>query len=289
MRLSIIPTAILLSTLIAACAGAASTPTSQPSPDAGSAWLRATTTQAIPPASLFAVQPVAVVTGDGQYVVNGPVDAIYPGPLLPNLLSSPISEAGREAIAAEARRLGLLGPKTDFRSPIALPGGVTGRIELTIDGQPVMLLGDPAAEIVCIMAPCDPLPGTPEAFGTFWRELADPTTWLADALGPASPFVPDAYAILVGPPPTPDASLGAQVIDWPLETPLATFGGPVANGTLRCGTVAGTDADTLRPALESANQLTQWTQDPSASAAFGLTVRPVIAGEDPCAETFGIR
>ena len=61
----------------------------------------------------------------------------------------------------------------------------------------------------------------------------------------------------------------------------------MANGTYRCGIVAGADAATLRPALEAANQLTQWVQDETTSATFGLTVRPIIAGEDPCAETFG--
>ena len=65
-------------------------------------------------------------------------------------------------------------------------------------------------------------------------------------------------------------------MDWPLEQPLALFGGPVADGSYRCGTVSGADADTLRPSLQAANQLTQWVQDPTTSATFGLTVRPMV-------------
>jgi hypothetical protein len=277
----------------AAIAGCSTAPSSaapagsEPGTSAPDAWLRATTSQALAPANVFAIGPTAVATLDGTYVTPGPVDAIYPGPLVAPLVGRPIPDGGRDAILAEARRLGLIGPKTDFRSVTSLPGGVTGRIELNVDGRPTSLTGEPEAQIICIIAPCDALPGTPEAFGQFWRELAEPETLPGVDLGPASPFVPEAYALLVGPAPAPDAALGASVADWPLDTPLATFGGPVANGTLRCGIVDGADADVLRPALDAANQLTQWVQDPSTSAAFGLTVRPIIAGENPCAETFG--
>jgi hypothetical protein len=76
-------------------------------------------------------------------------------------------------------------------------------------------------------------------------------------------------------------------MDWPLEQPIALFGGPVADGSYRCGTASGADADTLRPSLQAANQLTQWVQDPTTSATFGLTVRPMVPGEDICRETFG--
>jgi hypothetical protein len=286
MRPTLRPVAtLILGALLASCSGAASTPS--PTPDRSTAWLRATTTQAIPPVNGFAVGPTAVVTADGRYVTQGPVPAVFPGPLLPNLVARPVSDAGRQAILAEAERLGLLTGKTDLRSPMAVPGGVTGHIELALDDGTRSLTGDPGAEMICIMAPCDPIPGTPEAFGAFWRKIADPAAWLSAELGPEEAFVADAYAVLVGPPPAPDPAIGAAIEDWPLDVPIATFGGPVANGTHRCGIVAGEDAETLRPALEAATQSTQWIQDESTSATFGLTVRPVVAGEDPCAETFG--
>ena len=49
-------------------------------PTGGTYWLRMTTFQAIPPVNLFAVPPTATITGDGQYLVQGAVPAIYPGP-----------------------------------------------------------------------------------------------------------------------------------------------------------------------------------------------------------------
>ena len=99
-------------------------------------------------------------------------------------------------------------------------------------------------------------------------------------------FATRGYAILVGPPPVQEAGLGGESMDWPLDVAMGEFGVEVAEG-YRCGTVYGEDAATLAPALGAANQLTQWTQDPTTSATFGLTVRSIAIDEDPCAEVFG--
>ena len=277
--------------VVAACAGGtgATTRQSPASSATGSstAWLSATPFKAGPPLSRFASGPSAVITADGTYVTAGPVDAKAPAPLLPPLVGRSLSDAGRATIEAEAARLGLLGKKRDFRSVIALPGGVIGRLQLTGDDGPLTLVGEPDSKLLCVPQFCDPLPGTPEAFGELWRKVVDPVPWLGSALGAEAPFIPTAYALLVGPARAPDPSLGASIADWPLAAPLATFGAPVAEGSQRCGIVSGADADALRPALEGANQQTPWVQDRATGATFGILVRPVIAGEDPCAETFG--
>jgi hypothetical protein len=241
-----------------------------------------TTFQAIPPINLFAVPPSATITGDGQYLVQGAVPAIYPGPLVMPLFASQVSDAGLAQIVAWADELGLLSGETDFTGEGSLPGGVTGQIELTVDGRLVALRGLPDVSSL------DPKPGSPEAFGELWRRIANLPQTLPGELGPEQPYTPTAYAILVGEPPVPQDGLTATVMDWPLDTPLATFGGPVANNSARCGLVEGEDAATLTPALAQANQLTMWTQDPEFSVAYGLTVRPIVAGENPCAEIFGL-
>jgi hypothetical protein len=293
MRLSVRPLLRLLPLIasaaaVGACAGSATSPSAVPSVDTSDSWLRAVTVQAISPASRFAVGPTAVISKDGTYVTAGPVDASHKDALLPTLIGRSISNAGRDAILAEAGRLGLLGGKTDLRGVGVMPGGMTGRLQLTVKGAPVTLTGEPDSKFLfCAIKPCDPLPGTPEAFGELWRKLADPAGWLAADLGPEAPYVADAYALLVGPASSPDAGAGAQVQDWPLDVPLATFGRPVSNGTLRCGIVAGADAEKLRPALQAANRSTRWVPDANTNATFGLVVRPVIAGENPCLEAFG--
>jgi hypothetical protein len=288
---------------VAACgsggaAGASQSASPSPSPtglDVPSAapndlsyWLRATFTQAIPPVNRFAVQPWVVITGDGRVITQGPVPAIFPGPLAPNLRSRQISDPGRAAILAAAKELGLLDGNGDFTAGgPTLAGGVNGRLELTIDGRVIVLTGNPSAFIECVAAPCVPPPGSAAAFGELWRRLGDLGSWIPSELGPDTAYVPESYALLVGQAPTPDPNLPQAPAVWPLSQPLALFGGPVANGTARCGTVSGADAATLGAALAKANALTPWVQNPATSATFGLTVRPMVAGEDVCREIFG--
>ncbi|HEY6570905.1 MAG TPA: hypothetical protein VIZ22_11460 [Candidatus Limnocylindrales bacterium] len=287
--------------LVAACAGAspgsgstsASATLPAPTPVGSGAaaedyWLRLTTSQAIPPLDRFEVLPSLWITGDGHAVVPLVLPTPYPGPLVQGLSGRTVSDAGRAAIVQEARDLGLLGGQTDFSSDAPLPGGVVGQIELVVDGTRVTLTGDPSAHIECVTAPCDPPPGSAAAFGAFWNQLLDLPSWLGSDLGPPMPYDPPAYALVVGPPPDPEPPLSPPPADWPLDQPLASFGARVANGTARCGTVSGADADALRPALDAANQLTPWVQDPETSATFGLTVRPMVSGEDACKESFGV-
>jgi hypothetical protein len=292
--------AILLGIVVAtatACTGTGAPPTPDPStstdpggsptPAAQTYWLRMSTWQAIPPLDQFAVQPLLVITGSGVAVTQGPVPAIYPGPLLPNLVGRSISAAGEAAIIQAARDLGLLGATADFTGQGGPIGAVSGRLELTVDGSRITITGNPDARIECITTPCEPQPGTPEAFGELWRMLSDLPTWRDGDLGPEAPYLAPAYALLVGPPPKPDLNLTQEPVAWPLDQPITGLGRPVANGTARCGTISGSDADALRPSLAAANQLTPWIKDSVTSVAFGLVVRPLTPGEDACAEVFG--
>jgi hypothetical protein len=276
--------------VVVACAGGSGA-SSRQSPAASpavtsTAWLRATPFKAGRVVNQFASGPIAVVTADGTYVTAAPVEAGAPAPLLATFVGRSLSDAGRATIQAEAARLGLLGRKRDFKSVFVMLGGVLGRLQLTTDQGPVTLVGEPDSKLLCIPQFCDPIPGTPEAFGELWRKLVDPVPWLGAELGPEAPFVPAAYALLLDPIP-PEPAPGASVADWPLAVPLEGFGELEPKDSRRCGIVSGADAEALRPALEEASQQTQWIQDPGTSATFGITVRPIIAGEDPCAESFG--
>ena len=229
----------------------------------------------------------STITGDGTYITVGPQDAMYPGPALPNLLGRPITDAGRARILAEAQRLGLLTGQTDFTADGGVPGGVTGRIELTVDGQRVTLTGSPEAHIECVTTPCEAPPGTPAAFGAFWSSLQDPA-WLGDAIGPESavrrrplraPHRSAAPARGVGAgsrsstgrstcrsgrsaPPSPTARVG-----------VAPSPGTMPPPSSRCWR--------RRPRPPSGSR-TRRRAPPSASSA-----RPFVPGEDPCAEWFG--
>ena len=60
----------------------------------------------------FAAVPRVLVTGDGRVVLDGPVPAIYPGPLLPNLQQHQIGEDGVQQLLALADEHGLLADVT---------------------------------------------------------------------------------------------------------------------------------------------------------------------------------
>jgi len=286
---------VAMAMLVAACTGAAS-PSAPPSPSGSAAGpaapayrLRATTTQAIPPINRFGLLPMVTITGDNQVVVAGPQIMIYPGPLLPNLQARPITDAGFEKIVQRGRDLGMFTGSGDFTPPDVMPGASLGRIEIVVDGVLHDLSGDPSRVIVCVTTPCDPAPGTPEAFGAFWASLSD-LTWLTGDLGQEAPYVADSYALLIGVEPTDDPAIRPAVAIWPLEQPIATLGKPVGSAPApRCGTVHGADAATLRPSLEAANQLTRWVDEGADRGdATPLQVRPMMPGEDVCLELFGL-
>jgi hypothetical protein len=268
---------------------APSVPGPSPSDTAATYRLRATTTQAIAPLYRFTWLPVISITDGLTVVVPGPMPDIHPGPLLPNLEARSITADGFTKIVDRAKGLGLLTGDGSFAPANGVMGAQLGRIELVVDGVPHDMTGDPSRLVRCGDARCVPDPGTPEAFAAFWQSITD-LDWLAADLGPETPYVADAYAILVGLEPVEDASLPPKVLTWPLATPLGEFGTPVGSGSApRCGTVSGADAITLRPALTSANQLTRWVDaGPAAGVGTVLQVRPMIHGEDVCEELFGI-
>ena len=259
----------------------------QPSPVAGTFWLRAMTTAALPPLNVFGSLPMVVITADSVVVRPGPVPAIFPGPAVVPLVGRSITVAGRLAIVNAAKVLGLLGGSGDFSGGGIAPGGVTGRIELTVDGTRVTITGNPSAPTGCGSTSCNPPAGTPAAFAELWRRLGDLEGWFAPELGTEHAYVPVAYAVLVGPAPVQNVQLPQPPMVWPLASQMALFGGPVANGQARCGTVSGADVAPFAAALAKANALTQWHQDAATNATRGLTVRPMVEGEDACRETFG--
>ncbi len=276
--------------------GAPSLPSGAPSvpglpsavPDTATYWLRMTTTQALPPLNVFGTSALMVITGSGEVVMPGPVPAVFSGPIVVPLVSRPLTDAGRTKILDLARSLGLVGRQTDFTPGADLAGGVTARVELTVDGKRVTISGSPDVTASCAASPCVPASATPEAFGAFWRQLLDLPSVLGTELGAETSYAPTVYSILVGAAPAPDPTLGANVTIWPLDVAIGSFGAAVANGQARCATVTGVAADTFRAAFAKVNALTQWTQNATTSATFGLTVRALVPGEDACREVFGV-
>lgn len=273
-------TLVLAAGLVAACTGSGGSPS--PSEPAGFS-LRAWVTQALPPIDSFAISGPSIVVDRGALITQGPVPAIFPGPLMPNLIARPISEAGIEAIVAAARAAGLLDGPTDLTGG-GMPGAQVGHLRFVVDGVEREVLGDPNRQIVCVTAPCDPAAGTPEAFGTFWARLSDPTGWLAGELGRETLYDPERLAVLLTEPRL-DATIQPSIAPWPIDGELLKFGTvfAVPQGTppVRCGVIEGDDVVAALAAFRAANQLTRWTD--GTGAERGAIIRPLFPGEaDPC-------
>jgi hypothetical protein len=290
---------VALALVVAACGGAAGTasPTTapptgvpEPEPSGGPAAdgfvIHASWTQALPPRELFGNIPVLVVTAGGLVLTQGAMIEIYPGPLVAPIVERPISPDGVAALLAAAKEAGILVQGGDFTGGSMPLGAAAGRLRIVVDGVTYDLVGDTNAAVPC--PPTEtcpkPVPGTPAAFATFWYQLLDMASWLEPELGPEADHVPASYAMIVGPPPEPWE--GEAPVVWPVAEPaLDAFGAPVrGEPATRCGVADGDLATALRPLFADATQLTPWVATATASATHGMTVRPLLPGdEDPCA------
>jgi hypothetical protein len=283
-RLRLVLTA-MIATLAVGCGGASPAASEPPVPAGMQFRLRVTTIQALPPSATFGQIPSALVTVDGHVLSGGAVPAIFPGPLVNPVIDRDLSSAGWMRRVQAARAAGLLGSNADFTGGQLPPGAAVTRLELVADGRLYDLRGDATRQIVCVQAPCVAPPGTPEAFAGFVGALLDLESVVGrENLGPALPYQPSGYAIIVNPNPPDQQGLPQPARGWPLTTPLAELGKPLADGSGgRCGLVtAAGDAARLTPAFTAANQLTGW-RDADGSMR-GLVVRPLLPGDtDPCA------
>jgi hypothetical protein len=257
-------------------AGEASSPSPTPNP---SFYLRAWQTQALAPQYTFGVLPQATISG-GVFI-NGliAVPAIYPGPLWVQPVAQTISQAGIDAIVAEARKDGLFDGNSEFIDQ-ALMGGVDAHLVMVVDGTTYDLTGDPTALTRCRCA--NPDPGTAAAFAAFWQKLTGLNEWLPDDLGPSAPYEPARLAVLAMPPSEPATGVTANQVPWPLATPFSKLGTAMGNETFRCAVVSGADLEILLPVVKQSSQITRF--EDSEGTADSLVVRALVPGEaSPCA------
>jgi len=285
--------------LVAAACGAGSPATSSPpspspTPPDGSTEpaagfrLRLTTVQALPPLEVFTWTPQIVITDDLVAIQAGAIPLIFPGPLTTPLIGTQLTEEAWAKLVSEAKAAGLLSGKTDFTGGALPPGAAAGRLQLVIEGRTHDLSGDPSRVAFCGETLCRAEPATPEAFATFVSLLGDLPRWLGAGVGAQAPRTPSGYAVLVGPPPPDEQGLAVAPRPWPFETRAVDFGRPLTGQPeRRCGIVAGAEAAAFTVTLRNATQLTTW-QDPALADPVGLTVRPLLPGDDdPCVPLVG--
>lgn len=219
--------------------------------------------------------------GDGTLIVPGPQIEIYPGPALPNLTATPVSEDGIQAILEAARDAGLMDGDANYGNQ-CIADAATTVFTTSADGTTTVVsayaldVGDPAgtcgnekdAEARAKLA-------------AFQAKLTDLRSWLPNgSVGTERPYDPTEMRVYVLPY-QGDAELPQDPIEWPLEPPLDAFGEPVQNGPghTRCGVVTGEDLTTLLAAAGKANALTPWT---SGGTGYHLIFRPLLPDEHAC-------
>ncbi len=216
--------------------------------------------------------------GDGSLVITGPQIEIYPGPALPNLIVTPITEDGVQVILEAARDAGLLGPDRTYDYPCIMDAATT-TFTLNADG---------ATHAVSAYALGDGMggecPGVDDdarrKLFDFSSKLGDLRSWLPQgSIGEERAYEPTALRVYVQPY-VPDPNLEQPVVDWPLDTPLASFGDPVsAVPDTRCGVVEGDELEKLLPEAQRANELTPWRSD---GEDHRLLFRPLLPDERGC-------
>lgn len=224
--------------------------------------------------------PGFTLLGDGRLVVSGPVIEIYPGPALPNLQVTRLSEAGVQAILEEAERAGLLDGDASYDYP-CITDVPTTTFTVVVEGRTTTVSAYALGFEDQMTADCPDVDvESRAALFEFWTKLGDLESWLPEgSVGQTGSYTPQEMRVYVtsylG-----DPELEQEPAEWPLDGSLATFGEPDPNlADYRCGVVNDEDLDALLPLAEGSNQLTPWTSD---GEEFGLVFRPLLPDEHGC-------
>jgi hypothetical protein len=214
----------------------------------------------VPVEYAFLNLPTLLVTGDGRLIVQGPVLAIYPGPLLPNVQVRTISEAGIQQLLELAAEHGLLTPR-EYANPTNIADAPDTVVTLNVNGETI----EHRAYALGISEESDELRAELAAFVT--EATGD---WLYGdnpELGPEMPYTSDTFLIratavndLTG------YEIEPTVTDWPADlAPLAD--------AMEC---TAYPSAALQATFDQANQLTFFTDD---DTQYQLTVKPLLPGD----------
>lgn len=236
----------------------------------------------VPREMLVTSLPLLAVYGDGTVVTQGPIPAIYPGPALPNLRRSTITEAGVQALLEKAGDAGLLDGNASYGdAPVA--DGPTTVFRVSARGQTF-------TTSVYALGIGDPPPGASpderdarQRLSRFLNDAQSLTEWLPpdDVTVRDTELQIERLRLVTRPigPGTATPEIQPGQADWPLPTPLARLGEPYWLPGTRCAVIEGPDLETLLAALRQANSLTEWR---SGDQTWTLFPRPLLPHETGC-------
>jgi len=223
----------------------------------------------ITPEQTFASAPRLLVTGDGRLIQGGPVIAIYPGPLLPNLLQRSISEAGTQRLITLADERGLLADVT-YTRPNNIADAADTVVSITVGGETF----EHRAYALGLAGGAGG--GETDEARARLLDFVVAATELASApagdLGPQEPYRSDTYLIRASQAGSAEPIGNAPLdivptrVDWPADAPvrLAAAG--------ECAEVPTTSFSEL---FQNANQLTRFVD---GGVPYSLAVTPRVPG-----------
>jgi hypothetical protein len=234
----------------------------------------------LPREMLLSSYPLVSIYGDGTVITEGPQIAIFPGPALPNLISTKITEAGLQRLLALAAGAGLLGPDAQYDATGIADAG-TARFTVVAEGTRHSISAYALNESEDRgLAPA--VAAQRARLRAYAARLGD----LRASLGPEQVGAEASYRFasvrLYVQPGILGEGPAQPALDWPLATPLATFGESAQSGAgdgIRCGVASRAELETLRPLLLRASQATPWH---SGGRVFSIRVRVLLPDESGC-------
>lgn len=221
----------------------------------------------LPPSITLGRYPIVVLYADGRLIMQGPQIEIYPGPALPNLQVTQLTERGVEQVLEWAADAGLVGADRFLGQPMLDASQMTFTV-VRPEGRHVTTVAD--------LSVADPETG---ALRQFQDLILSIHQWLPnDVVGGDQPFAWNRLQILTTPADPanlPDPQL-ANIVDWPLA-PLATLG--AGDVDARCAVIEGSDLETLRSGLANVNELTLWRSD---DVIYSVQLHPLLPDDEGC-------
>lgn len=217
--------------------------------------------------------PFFSLFGDGRITTVGPQMEIYPGPALPPLLVTRISEKGIQTILNEARDAGLMDGDKRYDNPRVADAGTTV-FTLVAEGRRNVVEAY-ALDVGDQDGPRQRLIRFQERIGNL-GELIGTSEIIEEEAG----YEVERVQVITMPAAQPESSdIEPQRLPWPLTPPLSTFGNPfrlVSSGQARC---AESKDPSLLDALRNATEITIWQ---SEGKDYTIWPRPLLPDEAAC-------
>ncbi|MCZ6504483.1 MAG: hypothetical protein O6834_00675 [Actinobacteria bacterium] len=222
----------------------------------------------LPVGLVLARGPRYTLLADGRLIHEGPVIAIYPGPLLPNYLESQINEDQMSSVLELIDRIGLPDMESEIDDSAArFVADATTEVVTYWDGK-----GEHSYSVYALGIESDSSSPSTDAFTDLLVVMDQLAT-----LGSAVTYQPERVQVIAGVGfANPDFS---NVRDWPLDnTDFSDW--EILPNEWTCTTYGPEVLDTFA----DATQTTQWTHpDPMMDApTLTLLVRPLHPGELDC-------